>query len=31
MEFLTRLNQDVEIRIKSRPRSHSAGEITVTL
>lgn len=31
LEFLTRLDQDVEIRIKSKPRAHSSGEISVAM
>ena len=31
MEFLTKLDQDVEITIKRKPRSHSAGEIRVAV
>jgi predicted XRE-type DNA-binding protein len=31
MDFLTRLDQDVEIVVKRKPRSHSAGEIRVAL
>jgi predicted XRE-type DNA-binding protein len=29
--FLTRLDQDVEIVVKRKPRSHAAGEIRVAL
>ncbi len=31
MGFLTKLDQDVEIVVKRKPRSHSAGEIRVAL
>jgi predicted XRE-type DNA-binding protein len=31
MGFLTRLDQDVEIVVKRKPRSHSEGEIRVAL
>src|SRR6266540_1486843 len=31
MGFLTKLDQDVEIVVKRKPRSHSAGEILVTI
>ncbi len=31
MGFLTRLDQDVEIVVKRKPRSHAAGEIRVAI
>ena len=31
MGFLTRLDQDIEIVVKRKPRSHSAGEIRVAV
>jgi predicted XRE-type DNA-binding protein len=31
MSFLTKLDQDVEIVVKRKPRSHSAGEILVAI
>jgi predicted XRE-type DNA-binding protein len=31
MGFLTKLDQDVEIIVKRKPRNHSAGEISVAL
>ena len=31
LEFLTKLDKDVEIRIKSKPRSHAVGEISVAM
>ena len=31
IEFLTRLDQDVEIVVKQKPRTHAAGEIRVAL
>ena len=31
LEFLTKLDKDVEIRIKNKPRSHPSGEISVAM
>lgn len=31
IDFLTRLDQDVEIVVKRKPRSHAAGEIRVAI